>query len=153
MSTKILESLAFSEAKAQLSHLMTAVVHDHCPRVVDRHQGREEMLLVGRDDLLAMLEPFQFEPKASFSEGEFILRLPELGLIAGGESFDEALEELVELAESYAEQHFSRLPSYMETDRRQQLPWVARVALTAPQDRQHLFTAVPADQPVLQTAA
>lgn len=143
LTSAVIETFGFSEAKARLSELMTTVVHGHRPRVVDRHHGKEEMLLVGRDDLLAMLESFQFEPQVSVSEGEFVVRLPELGLIAGGESFDLALEELVELAEAYAEQYLSRLSFYMETPRRQQLPWVARFALTVSDDRRRLFMPTP----------
>lgn len=148
----VIETLAFSEAKAKLSDLMTAVVHGHRPKAVGRHQGKEEMFLVGRDELIALLEGFAFQPKVSVSQGEFIVRLPELGLIAGGSSLDEAFEELVELAEAYAEDYFERLEFFKQTDRRRQLPWVARIAFTAPEERRGLFMQQAADGRVLQPA-
>lgn len=152
MSNCLVETLAFSEAKAKLSDLMTAVVHGHRPKAVDRHHGKEEMYLFGREEIMALLESFEFQPKVSVSEGEFVIRLPELGLISGGESFDEALDELVELAEEYAQQYFERFEFYRETDRRQQLPWVARVAVTPAEERRQLFVRGPAIHRTLQRA-
>jgi predicted RNase H-like HicB family nuclease len=109
------------------------------------------MFLLGRDELLAMLEPFEFEPKVTVSEEEFVIRLPELGLVAGGESLDAALDELVEIAEAYAEQYLSRYEFFRETDRRRHLPWAARIAFTRPEARRGLFTdrtkRTPARQP------
>jgi Antitoxin of toxin-antitoxin, RelE / RelB, TA system len=152
MASAVIETLAFSEAKAKLSELMSDVVHRHGLRVVDRHHGKEEMVLVSREDVLAMLERFEFEPQVSVSEGEFVIRLPELGLVASGESLEESQAELVELAEDYAEQFFSRLSFFMETDRRTQLPWVARLALTAPERRRDLFVRSAEREQALQTA-
>lgn len=148
-STPVIETLGFSEAKAKLSDLMTSVVHGHRPKVVGRHRGKEEMFLVGRDELITMLEDFAFQPKVSVSEGEFVVRLPELGLIAGGSSLDEAFDELVELAEAYAEDYFDRLEFFKQTDRRRQLPWVARIAFTGPKERRNLFTQHTAERPAL----
>jgi Antitoxin of toxin-antitoxin, RelE / RelB, TA system len=110
------------------------------------------MFLLGRDELLAMLEGFEFQPKVGVSDGEFVVRLPELGLIAGGSSLDEALEELVELAEAYAQDYLGRLEFFRQTDRRKQLPWVARVAVTPPGARRALFTQIPEAASELQPA-
>lgn len=148
----VLETLAFSEAKASLSEVMTHVVHGHRPKAVARHRGKEEMFLVGRDELLILLEGFEFRPQVTVSDGEFTVRLPELGLIAGGASFDLAITELVELAEAYAEDYFDRLEFFKQTDRRRQLPWVARVAFTAPKERRGLFTRSTAGVPALEPA-
>jgi predicted RNase H-like HicB family nuclease len=148
----VIEVIPFSDAKARLSDVMTAVVHGHRPKAVGRHRGKEEMFLVGRDELLAVLESFAFEPKVAVSEGEFVVRLPELGLIAAGESLDEALDELVELAEAYTEDFLDRLEFFRQTDRRGQLPWVVRVAATPPEARRALFTQVPQAAPDLQPA-
>ena len=150
MSSALIETHAFSEAKAKLSDLMTAVVHGHRPKAVDRHGGKEEMFLLGREELTAMLESFEFHPKVSVSEGEFVVRLPELGLIAGGESLDAALAELVEIAEAYVEQYFARYEFFRETDRRRHLPWVARIAFTDPARRPELFAPTRTDREALQ---
>jgi hypothetical protein len=151
-SSSVIETIAFSDAKARFSDLMTAVVHGHRPKAVGRHRGKEEMFLLGRDELLAVLEGFEFQPKVGVADGEFVVRLPELGLIAGGSSLDEALEELVELAEAYAEDYFDRFEFFRQTNRRGQLPWVARVAVTPPEARKALFTQVPKTTPEPQPA-
>jgi predicted RNase H-like HicB family nuclease len=152
MARSLIETLAFSEAKAKFSDLMTSVVHGHRPKAIGRHHGKEEMLLLGRAEVMALLESFEFQPKVSVSEGDFIVRLPEFGLMAGGESFEEAVDELVELAEEYAEQYFARLEFYRQTDRRDQLPWVARVAFTPAEERRDLFVASKAVGQELQPA-
>jgi hypothetical protein len=152
MPDDVLETLAFSDAKAKLSDLMTEVVHGHRPWIVARHRGKEAMFLLGRAELSAMLESFRFDPKATVSEGEFVVRLPELGLIAGGETLDEALDELVALAEDYALDFFDRLDFYLQTDRRSQLPWLMRLAVTPPERRRALFAAAPSERAVLQPA-
>jgi hypothetical protein len=151
-AASVFETLPFSEAKAKLSELMTSVVHGHLPKAVGRHNGKEEMFLVGRDELTALLEGFEFTPKATVSQGEFIVRLPELGLIAGGPSLDAALDELVELAAAYAEDYFARLEFFKQTDRRSQLPWVARIAFTAPDRRRELFVQQTTERRALQPA-
>jgi hypothetical protein len=152
MPSAVIETVGFSEAKAKLSDLMTAVVHGHRPTAVDRHHGKEEMFLLGREELTALLESFEFHPQVSVADDEFVVRLPELGLIAGGASFDAALDELVEVAEAYAELYFDRFAFYRETDRRGQLPWVARIAFSNPPERRQLFLNASAGRPAPQPA-
>lgn len=142
----LLGAVPFARAKARLSELMNEVVRDHRPRIVDRHRGKESMVLVSPEDLAPLLEAFELRPRVSVSEGEAIVRLPELGLIAGGQSYDEALDELVELVEQYAADFFERYDFYVHTDRRAHLPWLLRVALAPPRERRELLTRAPADQ-------
>lgn len=59
-------------------------------------------MLVSAGDLGLLLGGLRFEPKVSVSDGEFVVRLPELRLIAGGSSYQDALRELAELAEQQA---------------------------------------------------
>lgn len=135
-----LPTQAFAQAKAHLSDLMDQAVHGHRLQLIDRHRGKEQAVLVSVADLALLLEGFRFEPKVSVSDGEFVVRLPELGLIAGGSSYEEALRELVELAEQQAEDYLDRLDFYMQTERRGQLPWLLKVALTPSDERPQLFT-------------
>jgi prevent-host-death family protein len=137
----LLPSQAFAQAKAHLSDLMDQAVHRHRLQLIDRHRGKEQAVLVSVADLALLLEGFRFEPKVSVSDGEFVVRLPELGLIAGGSSYEDALQELAELAEQQAEEYLDRLDFYMQTERRGQLPWVLKVALTPPDERPQLFLA------------
>ncbi len=142
-ATLILPQEAFAQAKAKLSDLMDQAVHGHRVQVIDRHRGKERAVLVSVDDLGMLLEGFEFHPRVSVSEGEFVIRLPELNLIAGGASYDDALGELVELAEQQAQNFLDRLDYYMQTDRRGQLGWLLKLALTSPDERRSLFSPAP----------
>src|ERR1019366_986812 len=114
-AAETLSTRSFSEAKAGLSDVMSGVVREHRPTVVERHYGKEAMLLLGLTDLKPLLDHFRFTTKASVSEGEFVLRQPELGLVAGGETFEDAARGLDELSVAYAKQFFARLGFYMQT--------------------------------------
>lgn len=142
-ATLILPQEAFAQAKAKLSDLMDQAVHGHRVQVIDRHRGKERAVLVSVDDLGMLLESFEFHPRVSVSKGEFVIRLPELNLIAGGASYDDALGELVELAEQQAQNFLDRLDYYMQTDRRGQLGWLLKLALTSPDERRSLFSSAP----------
>jgi hypothetical protein len=139
-STPTFSTLSFSQAKAGLSDVMSGVVREHRPAVIERHHGKEAMLLLGLGDLQPLLEHFRFATKASVSDGEFVLRQPELGLLAGGDTLADAMRDLEELASTYAEQFFARLGFYMETDRAAHMPWLLRIALTPPEYRAELLT-------------
>jgi hypothetical protein len=77
------------------------------------------------------------------SEGEFVLRQPELNLVVGGETFEQAASELEELALAYAERYFERLGFYAQTDRAEHMPWLLRLILTPAADRRVLLLGAP----------
>lgn len=142
-ATDILPTRGFADAKAKLSDLMSEVVREHRPVVLDRNRGKEEALVMSVEDLRPLLDVFAFNPQVSVSDGEFVVRLAELNLIAGGSNFDEAIAELVELIEAYAEDYFDRFDFYRHTDRRQHLPWLLRFALAPASERRDLLVAPP----------
>ena len=146
-STVSLRTHSFSQAKAHLSDVMSEVVRDHAPALIERHGGKETMLLLDMEALEPLLDPFGFSTKASVSDGEFVLRQPELGLVAGGESFDEALDELEGLALAYAGQFFERGDFYRQTDRAGHLPYLLRLVLADPHDRRALLVPRPEAAP------
>ncbi|MGB7587558.1 MAG: hypothetical protein WBM00_02500 [Solirubrobacterales bacterium] len=134
---------AFAKARARLSDLMDQAVHNHRLQLIDRHRGKERAVLVSVDDLGMLLEGFEFHPRISASEGEFVVRLPELNLIAAGASYEDALGELIELAEQQAQNFLDHLDYYIQTDRRGQLGWLLKLALAAPEERRSLFSPAP----------
>jgi hypothetical protein len=138
-----LPTRGLSEAKAALSDVMSGVVHDHRPIVIERHGGKEAMLLLGLSDMGPLLDHFRFHTVSSVSEGEFVLRQDELNLVAGGETFEQAAAELQELAVAYAERYFERLNFYAQTDRAAQMPWLLRLILTPEADRRALLLGGP----------
>lgn len=140
----LLPSRQFNQAKTQLSDVMNEVVREHHPYLIDRNRGRELMVLMEAGDLLRVLESFSFSTQVSISRGEFIARLPELNITADGESFDEALDQLVDLAEEYSQMLMDRYAFYAQTDRAAQLPWALRFALTPAEERRALLVPGPA---------
>ncbi len=86
MTTSSLPTIDFSPAKSQLSEVMTQVFHGHQPRIVSRHHGKEQMLLVRPDDLMAMLGEHRLDVQAVYDADEVPLRVPDMGVLGvGGE--------------------------------------------------------------------
>ncbi len=131
----IIPSLAFSLAKANLSSLVTSVVHDHAPRLLERHRGKETALLLNPDDLRALLESHPIRAHASVEAGEFAISVAEWGVAGFGETFDAATDDVLEQMRSYAADYLGRLAFYLATNRREHAPAVMRFALT-PEDEQ-----------------
>jgi hypothetical protein len=139
-ATPVLSSLDFSGAKAALSDLMTQVVHEHRPRVISRHRGKEQMLLVRTDDLADYLRSFRFETETVADDREVTLALPALGLLGFGKSLDEARADLLVELRAYARDFFERATFYAATDRAAHAPWLLRFAVTPPERQLELFT-------------
>jgi antitoxin YefM len=137
--TEPLASLDFSRAKSGLSELMTQVVHGHAPRIVSRHRGKEEMVLVATDDLARFLESFRFDPQVTVDAGEVTASLPRLRILGFGETLDDAMTDLVEELRLYAGDFFARTSFYAETDRADHAPWLLRFALTPPERQLELL--------------
>jgi Antitoxin of toxin-antitoxin, RelE / RelB, TA system len=129
-SSRALPSLDFSQAKSTLSDVMTQVVHGHQPRIVSRHRGKEQMLVVGTDDLARYLDTFRFDPEVVIDEGEVTVELAELGVLGFGETVEAAMEDLLGELRLYSARFFERPSFYMHTDRAHHAPWLLRFALT-----------------------
>jgi hypothetical protein len=138
-----LPAVEFSEAKAHLSDLMTEVVHSHLPRLVRRHRGKEQMVLLRPDDLAQSLSSFRFAPRIVLRKGEATAELPELGLLGFGSCMEEAMSDLATELSNYARRFFERAGFYMETDRRAHLPWLLRFAVTPEQEQLSLLYEEP----------
>jgi hypothetical protein len=128
-----LTSLDFSRAKGTLSELMTQVVHEHRPRVISRHRGRERMVLVRTDDLADYLGSFRFDTETVTDGDEVTLALPALGLLGFGSNIGEARADLLTELRAYARDFFERGPFYAATDRAAHAPWLLRFAVTPPE--------------------
>ena len=111
--------------------------------VIERHGGKEAMLLLGITDMGPLLDHFDFHTLSSVSDGEFVLRQTELNLVAGGDTFEQAAAELEDLAVAYAERYFERLNFYAQTDRAEQMPWLLRLILTPEAERRALLIGAP----------
>ena len=137
--TPTLSALDFSRAKSALSELMTQVVHEHRPRVVSRHRGKEQMLLVRTDDLADYLSSFRFDLETVTEKGEVTLALPALGLLGFGKTAEEARKDLLVELRAYARDFFERATFYAATDRAAHAPWLLRFAVTPPERQLELL--------------
>lgn len=131
----------FSRAKAELSDVMTRVVHEHRPSIVSRHRGKERMVLVRTDDLVRHLAAFHFDVELIEDQGEVTATLPRLGLLGFGKSREAALDDLLVELRSYAADYFERWPFYAATDRAEHAPWLLRFALTPAGEQRDLLAA------------
>jgi hypothetical protein len=136
-----LPSIDFSRAKAELSDVMTRVVHEHRPSIVSRHRGKERMVLVRADDLVRQLAVFGFDVEVIEDGGEVTAALPRFGLLGFGASGDDALDDLVFELRAYAADFFERWAFYSATDRAEHAPWLLRFALTPPGEQRDLLAA------------
>lgn len=136
----VLKEVAFTHAKASLSSVMDEVVHDHQPRVVQR-KGREEMLLVRRDDLAHWLATFRLNVFLTLDEGEVTAEARGLDVLGFGATAEGALEDLANELRVYAQRFFERSAFYRETDRAKHYPFLLRFALTPPDKHMDLIHA------------
>ena len=129
MTDVLVPTMPFSPAKSQLSEVMTEVVFRHQIRVVSRHNGKEQMLLVGADDLVAMLAGQEFDVRVVFDEGEVTTFVEGLDVVGFGETLDEAIEDLLNKLREYTTRYFQDLTKYLATSRRTHGALLLRFAL------------------------
>lgn len=131
--TAMIPAIQFSPAKAQLSDVMTSVVHRHQVRLIQRHHGKEEALVMNPSDLLGMLAHATIPTTTHVDEDEFVMSVPAWDLTGVGKTFDEALHDLVDEMRDYVADYIDRMAFYLQTSRREHAPAVFRFALTPPE--------------------
>jgi antitoxin YefM len=139
MATPTVPTIDFSPAKSQLSDVMTQVFHGHQPRIVSRHHGKEQMLLVRPDDLVAMLGEHRLDVQAVYEADEVTLRLPDMGLLGFGETLDEAIDELLVELRAYATRFFREPARFMATSRGAHAAAVLRFALAGEDEQRRML--------------
>ena len=141
--TTALPEVSFSRAKTGLSSVMDEVVHRHRPQIVQRQRGggKELMLLVRTDDARRWLDTFRLVLRVTLDEAEVTVVADPVGVVGFGESFDEALDDLVAELGAYAQRFFERSEFYAQTEAARHEPWLLRFALTHPDERRALVDA------------
>ena len=129
MTDVLVPTMPFSPAKSHLSEVMTEVVFLHQMRVVSRHNGKEQMLLVGADDLAAMLSDQVLDVRVVFDEGEVTTFVEGMDVLGFGETLDEATEDLLSKLREYTARYFQDLTRYLATSRRTHGALLLRFAL------------------------
>lgn len=152
MVSPTVPTIDFSPAKSQLSDVMTQVFHGHQPRIVSRHHGKEQMLLVRPDDLVAMLGDHRLDVRAVYDADEVTLRVPDMGVLGFGETLDEAVEDLLVELRAYASRFFREPARFMATSRGTHAAALLRFAL-AEEHEQRRMLGVEEPEPERATAA
>jgi len=153
MTSTVVPTIDFSPAKSHLSDVMTEVFHGHQPRIVSRHRGKEQMLLVRPDDLVKMLGEHDLDVRAVYDAGEVTLRIPDMGVLGFGETLDEAVEDLLVELRAYATRFFREPARFMATSRGAHAAALLRFALANDDEqRRMLGLGGPAAEPVALAA-
>ena len=139
MATPPVPTIDFSPAKSQLSDVMTQVFHGHQPRIVSRHHGKEQMLLVRPDDLVTMLGEHRLDVQAVYDQDEVTLRVPDMGVLGFGETLDEAVEDLLVELRSYATRFFQEPARFMATSRGAHAAALLRFALADEEEQRRML--------------
>ena len=139
MATPTVPTIDFSPAKSQLSEVMTQVFHGHQPRIVSRHHGKEQMLLVRPDDLVAMLGEHRLDVQAIYDADEVTLRIPGMGLLGFGETVEEAIDDLLDELRVYATRYFHEPARFMATSRGAHAGALLRFALAGEDEQRRML--------------
>ena len=139
MAQPSVPTIDFSPAKSQLSEVMTQVFHGHQPRIVSRHHGKEQMLLVRPDDLVAMLGEHHLDVQAVYDANDVTLRVPAMGVLGFGETLDEAIDDLLVELRAYATRFFREPTRFMATSRGTHAAALLRFALAAEDEQRRML--------------
>ena len=142
---EVIKPRPFSEAKAELSEVMSQVVREHRPAVIARGGGKEAMVALDLDDFRLLLGSFQFEPQVSFGEDGVVAAIESLGLVGHGPDHDHAMEDLLEELRAYASDYIRRYAFYAQTNRRTHAPWIMRFAATPVKGQRALLSQEPTE--------
>lgn len=148
MSDTLVPTSDFSPAKARLSDVMNEVFHGHQPRLVSRHHGKEQMLLVRPDDLVAMLADNRLEVLAVYDGDEVTLRVPEMGVLGFGVTLEEATEDLLVELRAYAARFFREPARFMATSRARHAGVLLRFALSTEETQRRMLSEGEETEPV-----
>jgi hypothetical protein len=152
MDEQLVTTLDFSPAKSHLSDVMTQVFHGHQPQLISRHRGKEQMLLVRPDDLVAMLGDHQIEVEAVYDAEDVTVTVPAMGLVGFGETLDEAVDDLLLELRAYVGRFFREPGRYLATGRAEHAGALLRFALAEPDEQRRMLSGaddVPAERVVL----
>jgi enoyl-CoA hydratase/carnithine racemase len=140
MATPPVPTIDFSPAKSQLSEVMTQVFHGHQPRIVSRHHGKEQMLLVRPDDLVAMLGDHRIDVQAVYDADDVTLRVPDMGVLGFGETLDEAVDDLLDELRAYATRFFREPARFLATTRGAHAAALLRFALSDEDEQRRMLS-------------
>lgn len=139
-------ALTITEFRRSIGPTFTDAVQRHRPVRIDRG-ARESGVLLGDEEVLALVANRNFHPEV-FQEGkEVSIWLPEFALYGRGPSFAEAREDLLEEVREYVEEYLGEVELYSRApNRTDHFPFVIRAWLAdASGELADVLFAPPAD--------
>lgn len=140
-------SIPVAEAKKSLPTYLDRA-RQHVLQIVTRYQ-RDEVALVGLQDLRELLHDHKFQTAVVIQRGEATVALPQFRIIGIGENVDEATADALAKVREYALQYLQRLDFYRHTDRRDLYPLVMRFLATPEEEQLELLLEAVEAEPVL----
>lgn len=129
-----MEALSLTRARKELSDVFSSAVRRHLPVLIERRD--ERALLVGIDELAALLETYEFHPEAFFEEQAVTLWLPEFALYGRGPTYDDAQNDLLEEVRAYVSDYLQDADASLSApNRARHLPHVIRAFVSDAQGR------------------
>ena len=121
-------SVSITEARRTIGQLFSDVVVRRRPVLIERHGHAG--LLVGEDDAVDLLAPYEFHTEALFEAGAVSLWVPELALYGRGSSYDEATADLVDEVRAYIDEYWVEIERYRHAPNRAgHFPYLCRAYL------------------------
>ncbi len=126
----MLTATSFSEARSQLSRLFDEAIEELRP-VLIRRKGREEALLLRRENLEVLLEPFTLTARVIHEDdGSVTVAADELEWAVNAPTQEAAVRDLLQDLRQYAEDYLARAQVFLRApNRRVHFPYVLRILL------------------------
>jgi len=147
MSNELVPTVEFSPAKASLSDVMTRVFHRHEVTVVSRHHGKEQMVLMRPDDLMAMLPSSPFETEVAYDTNGVAVAVPALGVMGVGDTTDLAIDDLLVELKAYAKRFFENPARYFAAGQGDRVASLLVFALGDVAQQRRLVSGQPEPEP------
>lgn len=87
-----------------LGPAFSQAIHEHRPQFIERN-NREHGVLLGSDDLMALLAQHEFHPEVFREEGAISVWLPEFAVYGRGPALDAAITDLLDEIRAYVDEY------------------------------------------------
>lgn len=122
-----MDAVLYSRARNAFADLFDAAVSHAPTRIARRRSG--EAVLIATDDLVALTEPFGFNPSVYFEPSGVSIWLPELEVWGRGGDFASARDDLVDEVRQYVEEYLGDERLRAAPNHRTHAPWLVRAML------------------------
>lgn len=111
------DPLTITEFRQQSGTVFSDVIQGHRPRVIRRGQ-RDMGLLVGFEELSALLADRSFAPQVMRGEGSVSVWLPEFEIYGEGATYAEAKGDLLDEVRVYVQEYIANVDAYRRAPNR-----------------------------------